>query len=132
MEVLLLFYSNSYYEEIYKKQESIPVGCVPTIPTAAVAKTRCQYTGSLSRGGVSSQRGSLPRGGSLSRGVFLHHHPVDRQALLKTLPSLAVGNNICLTSVTRAKPKEKNEICHSISTRAIKCDGVFFVLQHGF
>ena len=39
---------------------------------------------------------------------------------------------ICLTSVTRAKPKEKNEICHSISTRAVKCDGVFFVLQHGF
>ena len=39
---------------------------------------------------------------------------------------------ICLTSLTRAKPKEKNEICHSISTRAIKCDGVFFVLQHSF
>ena len=32
----------------------------------------------------------------------------------------------------RAKPKEKNEICCSISTRALKCDGVFFVLQHGF
>ena len=31
-----------------------------------------------------------------------------------------------------AKPKEKNEICHSISTCALKCDGVFFVLQHGF
>ena len=39
---------------------------------------------------------------------------------------------ICLTSLTRAKPKEKNEICRSISTRAIKCDGVFFVLQHSF
>ena len=39
---------------------------------------------------------------------------------------------ICLTSLTRAKPKEKNEICCSISTRAVKCDGVFFVLQHGF
>ena len=39
---------------------------------------------------------------------------------------------ICLTSLTRAKSKEKNEICHSISTRAIKCDGVFFVLQHSF
>ena len=30
------------------------------------------------------------------------------------------------------KTKEKNEICRSISTRAVKCDGVFFVLQHGF
>ena len=39
---------------------------------------------------------------------------------------------ICLTSLTRAKPKEKNEICRSISTHAVKCDGVFFVLQHGF
>ena len=39
---------------------------------------------------------------------------------------------ICLTSVTHAKPKEKNKICHSISTRAVKCDGVFFILQHGF
>ena len=39
---------------------------------------------------------------------------------------------ICLTSLTRAKPKEKNEICRSVSTRAVKCDGVFFVLQHGF
>ena len=39
---------------------------------------------------------------------------------------------ICLTSVTCAKPKEKNEICRSISTRAIKYDGVFFVLQHSF
>ena len=39
---------------------------------------------------------------------------------------------ICLTSLTRAKPKEKNEICRSISTRAVKCDGVFFLLQHGF
>ena len=39
---------------------------------------------------------------------------------------------ICLTSLTRAKPKEKNEICCSISTCAVKCDGVFFVLQHGF
>ena len=41
-------------------------------------------------------------------------------------------DNICLTSLTRAKPKEKNEICCSISTHAVKCDGVFFVLQHGF
>ena len=39
---------------------------------------------------------------------------------------------ICLTSVTRAKPKDKNEICRSISTHAVKCDGVFFVLQQGF
>ena len=39
---------------------------------------------------------------------------------------------ICLTSLTRAKPKEKNEICRSISTRVVKCDGVFFVLQHRF
>ena len=39
---------------------------------------------------------------------------------------------ICLTSVTRAKLKDKNEICRSISTRAVKCDGVFFVLQHSF
>ena len=39
---------------------------------------------------------------------------------------------ICLISVTHAKPKEKNKICRSISTCAIKCDGVFFVLQHGF
>ena len=39
---------------------------------------------------------------------------------------------ICLTSLTRAKPKEKNEICRPISTHAVKCDGVFFVLQHGF
>ena len=39
---------------------------------------------------------------------------------------------ICLTSLTRAKPKEKNEICYSILTCAVKCDGVFFVLQHGF
>ena len=39
---------------------------------------------------------------------------------------------ICLTSVTRAKPKEKNKIFRSISTRAVKCDGVFFILQHGF
>ena len=30
------------------------------------------------------------------------------------------------------KPKEKNEICRSVSTRAVKCDGLFFVLQHGF
>ena len=40
--------------------------------------------------------------------------------------------NICLTSVTRAKLKEKSEICHSVSTRAVKCDGLFFILQHGF
>ena len=32
---------------------------------------------------------------------------------------------ICLTSLTRAKPKEKKEICRSISTHAVKCDGVF-------
>ena len=30
------------------------------------------------------------------------------------------------------KTKEKNEICHSVSTCAVKCDGLFFVLQHGF
>ena len=42
------------------------------------------------------------------------------------------NDGICLTSVTRAKPKEKNEICHSVSTCAVKCDGLFFVLQHGF
>ena len=42
------------------------------------------------------------------------------------------SQKICLTSLTRAKPKEKNEICCSISTCAVKCDGVFFVLQHGF
>ena len=30
------------------------------------------------------------------------------------------------------KPKEKNEICSSVSTHAVKCDGLFFVLQHGF
>ena len=39
---------------------------------------------------------------------------------------------ICLTSVTRAKPKEKNEMCHSVLTHAVKCDGLFFVLQYGF
>ena len=39
---------------------------------------------------------------------------------------------ICLNSVTRVKLKEKNEICCSISTCAVKCDGVFFILQHGF
>ena len=43
-----------------------------------------------------------------------------------------VAKDICLTSVTHAKPKEKNEICCSISTCAIKCGGVFFILQHGF
>ena len=43
-----------------------------------------------------------------------------------------IRSYICLTSVTRAKPKEKNEICRSISTHAVKCDGVFFILQHGF
>ena len=44
----------------------------------------------------------------------------------------AIKRYICLTSVTRAKPKEKNEICRLISTCAVKCDGVFFVLQHSF
>ena len=39
---------------------------------------------------------------------------------------------ICLTSVTRTKPKEKNEICRLISTRAVKCDSVYFVLLHSF
>ena len=43
-----------------------------------------------------------------------------------------ISNYVCLTSVTHAKPKEKNEICRSVSTRAVKCDGLFFVLQHGF
>ena len=54
--------------------------------------------------------------------------------LVKTLPNgyCCPGQNICLTSLTHAKPKEKNEICCSISTCAVKCDGVFFVLQHGF
>ena len=39
---------------------------------------------------------------------------------------------ICLASVIRAKPKKKNEICRSVLTCAVKCDGLFFVLQHGF
>ena len=30
------------------------------------------------------------------------------------------------------KTEGENEICCSISTRAVKCDGVFFILQHGF
>ena len=46
--------------------------------------------------------------------------------------NLTITITICLTSLTRAKPKEKNKICRSISTCAVKCDGVFFVLQHGF
>ena len=49
-----------------------------------------------------------------------------------TMQVISMQYNICLTSLTCAKLKEKNEICHSISTRAVKCDGVFFVLQHGF
>ena len=65
----------------------------------------------------------------------------NKKESLKYLAEVFVGkqfthqyylNEICLTSLTRAKPKEKNEICCSISTRAVKCDGVFFVLQHDF
>ena len=59
--------------------------------------------------------------------------PVDKQAVDLRLKGLLVLDiYICLTLLTRAKLKEKNEICCSISTRAVKCDGVFFVLQHGF
>ena len=41
-------------------------------------------------------------------------------------------NIICLTSVTRAKPKEKNEICRSISTCAVKGGGVFLYFNTVF
>ena len=52
---------------------------------------------------------------------------IEKNPANKTFPKC-----ICLTSLMCAKPKEKNEICRSISTRAVKCDGVFFVLQHSF
>ena len=45
-----------------KKQECIPVGCVPT---AAVTANRYQYPWGLCPGGL-CMRGSLSRGGSLS------------------------------------------------------------------
>ena len=57
-----------------------------------MAATRCQYQGSLQRGRV-----SVCRGVSVRSGVSLHHtppSPVDRQTLLKILPSPAVGKNI--------------------------------------
>ena len=70
---------------------------------------------------------------------FTFLQEVVERMLLRTFVSIQIqlcgffGENIiCLASLTRAKPKEKNEICRSISTRAVKCDGVFFILQHGF
>ena len=57
------------------KQECIPVGWVPT---AAVVATRCQYRGVFPRG--RPPEGGIPLGG--------------KQTHLKTLPSLAVGNNL--------------------------------------
>ena len=33
--------------------------------------------------------------------------------------------NICLTSLKCVKSNLKNEICRTISTHAIKCDGIF-------
>ena len=66
-----------------------------------------------------------------SPSLLLYYSPTPTWMPFHMIPKLSVIG-ICLTSLTRAKPKEKNEICHSISTRAVKCDGVFFVLQHGF
>ena len=63
------------------KQECIPVRCVST---AVVAATRCQY-----------------RGVSALKWVGLPQPPppLNRQVLLKTLPSLAVGKNKCYAEV---------------------------------
>ena len=50
---------------------------------------------------------------------------------LEWLDRLISHKDMCHFS-NSCKPKEKNEICRSVSTRAVKCDGLFFVLQHGF
>ena len=56
-------------------------------------------------------------------------YKVNSSGSINHCPShFVTDHRICLTSVTRAKPKEKNEICHSVSTHAVKCDGLFFVL----
>ena len=63
----------------------------------------CPKRGSLSSEGrgVSVCRGSLSEGGSLSGGKS-PYPPVDRQTLLKTLPSLTVGNK-CAKEIERKK-----------------------------
>ena len=56
-------------------------------------KKACQYLGGLPLEGVCFYRGSASRYQSASRGVCPTHSPVNRQKLLKTLPSLAVGKS---------------------------------------
>ena len=68
-----------------REQECIPVGCVLT---TAVAATRCRYSG----GWADPPEGRPP---TRDRPPALRQTlpPVDRQTLLKILPSLAVRNN---------------------------------------
>ena len=61
--------------------------------TVAVAATRYQYWG-VSVQEVSVQWGSLSRRESVYKGGFPYPLPVDRQTPVKTLPSLAVGQNV--------------------------------------
>ena len=68
----------------------------------------------------------------LCPGIIYRSRVVRHVFMVNTCHFYVYQIYICLTSVTRAKPKEKNKICRSISTHAVKCDGVFFELQHGF
>ena len=75
--------------KVYSIQECIPVGCVPT---AAVAASRCQYHGGCADPSLEADpllSWTTPFGG---RPLSEADPTVDRQTLLKTLPSLAVGN----------------------------------------
>ena len=78
------------YENLFQ-QECIPVGCVSTV---AVTTTRCQYRGVfLQRGGLATGYPSPPL--------------VNRQTLLKTLPSLAVGKNVLSMKLDLLIPQAK-------------------------
>ena len=84
------------------KQECIPVGWVLDL-TAAVPATRFSSRRFSVWRGFFVQGCVLPEGISVLRGISMSRwgspYPlippsVDRQRLLKTLPSLAVGNNV--------------------------------------
>ena len=98
--------SYSFISTTNVKQECIPLGCVLT---TAVAVTRCQHLGALPTGGSlpTGGKGVCLLGGSAYWGngsAWMETPPVDRQTLLKILPSLYGREQTSASIISSEKP----------------------------